>query len=78
PRRMYDHPNNVFVAGFIGSPAMNLFEVSVVDGGVMFGTVVHPVDRDSLAAAGPTITLGVRPEDLELTPGRGLPVVVEV
>jgi multiple sugar transport system ATP-binding protein len=32
PRRMYDHPNNVFVAGFIGSPAMNLFEVPVVDG----------------------------------------------
>ena len=26
PRRMYDHPNNVFVAGFIGSPAMNLLE----------------------------------------------------
>ena len=38
PRRMYDHPNNVFVAGFIGSPAMNLLEVPVTDGGVKFGT----------------------------------------
>ena len=38
PRRMYDHPDNVFVAGFIGSPAMNLFEVPVDGGGVKFGT----------------------------------------
>ena len=37
PRRMYDHPNNVFVAGFIGSPAMNLLDVAVVDGGVKPG-----------------------------------------
>src|SRR6476659_11011526 len=34
PRRMYDHPANVFVAGFIGSPAMNLMNVPVTDGGV--------------------------------------------
>src|SRR5699024_6815345 len=33
PRRMYDHPNNVFVAGFIGSPAMNLFEAPLSDQG---------------------------------------------
>ena len=37
PRRMYDHPDNVFVAGFIGSPAMNLLDVPVNDGGVKFG-----------------------------------------
>src|SRR5207342_2417921 len=34
PREMYDHPANIFVAGFIGSPAMNLVTVPVVDGGV--------------------------------------------
>ncbi|MBK5250038.1 MAG: ATP-binding cassette domain-containing protein, partial [Actinomycetales bacterium] len=45
PRRMYDHPDNVFVAGFIGSPAMNLFDVPVVDGGVKFGSIVHPIER---------------------------------
>ena len=49
PRRMYDHPDNVFVAGFIGSPAMNLFNVPVVDGGVKFGAGTHPIDRERLA-----------------------------
>ena len=37
PREMYDSPANVFVAGFIGSPAMNLISVPVTDGGVKFG-----------------------------------------
>ena len=79
PRRMYDHPNNVFVAGFIGSPAMNLFDVPIVDGGVQFGSLVHPVDRDVLAQAkGNHVTLGVRPEDLDPTTGDGLPIVIDV
>ena len=80
PRALYDHPDNVFVAGFIGSPAMNLLELPVVDGGVKFGGVVYPVQRDVLdAAAGNTVTLGVRPEDLETAPsGEGLPVEVDV
>ena len=33
PRELYDHPDNVFVAGFIGSPAMNLIEAPLTDGG---------------------------------------------
>jgi multiple sugar transport system ATP-binding protein len=79
PRGMYDHPNNVFVAGFIGSPAMNLFEVPVVDGGVKFGSGTHPIERADLASAGQKVTLGVRPEDLSITgDGQGLPVTVEV
>ncbi len=79
PRRMYDHPDNVFVAGFIGSPAMNLLDVPVTDGGVKLGTGVHPVGREYLTDAGGTVTLGVRPEDLSLTTaGQGLPVVVDV
>ena len=49
PRRMYDHPDNVFVAGFIGSPAMNLLEVPVIDGGVKFGTSTYPIEREHLA-----------------------------
>ena len=52
PRRMYDHPANVFVAGFIGSPAMNLFEVPVVDGGVTFGTGVARSTATSRPGAG--------------------------
>ncbi|MBK9102033.1 MAG: sn-glycerol-3-phosphate ABC transporter ATP-binding protein UgpC [Austwickia sp.] len=79
PRRMYDHPNNVFVAGFIGSPAMNLFDVPVVDGGVKFGDHTHPVDRSWLADAGSHVTLGVRPEDLEISAtGGGLPITIDV
>ena len=48
PRRMYDHPNNVFVAGFIGSPAMNLLDVEVIDGGVSVSGSKIAVERDRL------------------------------
>jgi multiple sugar transport system ATP-binding protein len=76
---MYDHPENVFVAGFIGSPAMNLFDVPVVDGGVKFGTTTYPIERDFLTGEGKEVTLGVRPEDLAITmEGEGLPVTVQV
>ena len=79
PRRMYDHPDNVFVAGFIGSPAMNLFNVPVVDGGVKFGSGTHPIERDLLTGVGQEVTLGVRPEDLTIsTADEGLAVTVEV
>ena len=79
PRRMYDHPNNVFVAGFIGSPAMNLLDVPVIDGGVKFGTGAYPIEREHLASAGQQVTVGVRPEDLSITTdGSGLPVTVDV
>ena len=80
PRHMYDHPNNVFVAGFIGSPAMNLMTVPVADGGVRLGDYTHPVERGFLdKASGNEVVLGVRPEDLELSDsGRGLPIEVDV
>jgi multiple sugar transport system ATP-binding protein len=79
PRRMYDHPDNVFVAGFIGSPAMNLFDVPVIDGGVKFGSGIHPIERGILDGVGKEVTLGVRPEDLLITTqDQGLPVTVEV
>ncbi|AKU15717.1 ABC transporter ATP-binding protein [Luteipulveratus mongoliensis] len=79
PRRMYDHPDNVFVAGFIGSPAMNLLNAPVTDGGVKLGSVVHPVEREALTGAGQRVTLGVRPEDLEPnSEGKGIAVEVDV
>ena len=78
PRELYDQPKNVFVAGFIGSPAMNLFELDQVDGGVSFGDTVYPVSRDVLGrAAGGRVVVGVRPEDLEVS-DRGLPIEVDV
>jgi multiple sugar transport system ATP-binding protein len=80
PRNLYDRPKNVFVAGFIGSPAMNLLELPVVDGGVQFGGTVYPVPHEILDEAhGRTVTLGTRPEDLETAAqGEGLQVEVDV
>ncbi|MGW5369863.1 diacetylchitobiose ABC transporter ATP-binding protein MsiK [Streptomyces sp. NPDC004009] len=70
PRNMYDKPANLFVAGFIGSPAMNLVEVPITDGGVKFGNSVVPVNRDALKAAADkgdrTVTVGVRPEHFDV------------
>jgi multiple sugar transport system ATP-binding protein len=80
PRNLYDQPANVFVAGFIGSPAMNLLQLPVTEGGVQFGGAVYPVPRNVLGEAhGKTVSLGVRPEDLERAEdGQGLEVAVEV
>ncbi len=83
PRVMYENPANVFVAGFIGSPQMNLVEARIVDGGVQVAGRVAQIDREKVAAAtaegAKTLTLGFRPEDLEVTDGEtGLPVQVNV
>ncbi|WP_349897708.1 ABC transporter ATP-binding protein [Parafrigoribacterium soli] len=79
PRELYAQPKNVFVAGFIGSPAMNLFDADVVDGGLKFGTAVARVDRDTLAGAATKVTIGIRPEDVMVSPtGEGLPVSVDI
>ena len=52
PRRMYDHPNNVFVAGFIGSPAMNLLTIPLDGNTLKFGAGEVPVPREAAAEAG--------------------------
>ncbi|MGB3911606.1 MAG: sn-glycerol-3-phosphate ABC transporter ATP-binding protein UgpC [Pseudolysinimonas sp.] len=80
PRDLYEHPENVFVAGFIGSPAMNLFDADIVDGGLKFGTGTAKVDREVTAnTKAKKVTIGVRPEDLVIsTSGQGLPVEVDV
>ncbi|MDH6135353.1 multiple sugar transport system ATP-binding protein [Kitasatospora sp. MAA4] len=74
PRNMYDRPANLFVAGFIGSPAMNLVEVPLVDGGVKFGGSVINIDREHLAGAGldKTVTVGIRPEHFEIVTEGGI------
>jgi multiple sugar transport system ATP-binding protein len=77
PRDLYDHPKNVFVAGFIGSPAMNLLELPATDGGVKLGDTVFPVERAVLDKAGGKLTMGFRPEDLVLSE-HGLAVEVDV
>ena len=78
PRALYETPKNVFVAGFIGSPAMNLLQLPIVAGGVQFGTKVLPVDKAILAKTkAKTITVGLRPEDLVVAK-EGIDVDVDV
>lgn len=71
PLALYDNPKNLFVAGFIGSPAMNLMEGPIREGGVEVGQYVVPVPRDVLAKAGSekTLILGIRPENFSLGQG---------
>jgi multiple sugar transport system ATP-binding protein len=71
PLDLYDRPANPFVAGFIGSPSMNLFEGNVVDGpdGSRFranGGVDLPLGGTIAVSPDAPITLGVRPEHLEM------------
>jgi multiple sugar transport system ATP-binding protein len=81
PRQMYDKPKNVFVAGFIGSPAMNLLPVTM-DGDILhFGAAEIRVPRSAAdAAAGSrSVTVGARPEDMKIVEsGQGLATEVEV
>ena len=72
PQELYYRPANLFVAEFIGSPAMNLVRAELTGGEVRFGDRVLPVPdgvrsaRPSLAAyVGKQVVLGIRPEDLE-------------
>ena len=71
PANLYDHPNNVFVAGFIGSPAMNLVNLTLVDGGAAIGTNVIPLEREIVADAAKhgasSVMVGFRPEDMHIT-----------
>jgi multiple sugar transport system ATP-binding protein len=80
PQQMYDHPNNVFVAGFIGSPAMNFLRARLEkeNGGyqVTFGSTRIPIDREVVGEVKERrgqdigehvgeIVLGIRPEHME-------------
>jgi multiple sugar transport system ATP-binding protein len=75
PRALYDRPANVFVAGFIGSPAMCLCTVAVGDGGVELGGQRLPVN--GAAREREAVVVGLRPESLELA-SDGLPARVQV
>ncbi len=68
PLELYDTPANLFVAGFIGLPPMNFFDVEVKNGELIcesFKVALTPEEKGSLERyEGATITLGVRPEDI--------------
>lgn len=80
PRLLYDRPSHVFVAGFIGSPAMNLVTAPVgSSGGLKIGAwAVSLPDEARARLAGSKVTLGVRPEGFRLVgAGDGFPVLVD-
>ena len=87
PQEVYNHPYNLFVAGFIGSPQMNLFDAKLVKNGdryaVELGGVTVELSEDKQAAlkannvAEQEITLGVRPEHISLADD-GVAAVIDV
>jgi multiple sugar transport system ATP-binding protein len=81
PRTLYDKPNNVFVAGFMGSPSMNLLTLPLTADGAKLGEAVVPLPRELLAEASSKglkeVVFGVRPENLTLGTA-GLPVTIDI
>jgi multiple sugar transport system ATP-binding protein len=78
PLRLYQEPANVFVAGFIGSPGMNIAEFQIADGGVRVGPATIPVPRQDVGTS-VEVSVGFRPESLELVgPDDGFAAVVAV
>ena len=80
PLGLYDKPVNLFVAGFIGSPQMNLMEAVAANGQAKIGEYAVPVDEAAASKMSGNITVGVRPEAWRLTTKEqgGLPVDVTV
>jgi multiple sugar transport system ATP-binding protein len=73
PRNLYDRPVNAFVAGFIGSPAMNLRKVRMSGNGAQLGNIVLPLQPSVMQAVQQQglseIILGVRPESFHVPDG---------
>jgi lactose/L-arabinose transport system ATP-binding protein len=77
PTELYDHPANLFVAGFIGSPKMNFIRATVTAngaGGVTLanpafsgGNIVAPVSQNGKLEVGTPVTVGLRPDNLQIT-----------
>ena len=80
PLNLYDRPGNLFVAGFIGSPAMNLLAATLTTTGARIGDYDLPIDRAAASRATGDITVGVRPEAWRLVGPEegGLPIRVTV
>jgi multiple sugar transport system ATP-binding protein len=80
PLNLYDKPVNLFVAGFIGSPQMNLLEATAHEGKAQIGKYHVPVDPASEQKMSGNITVGVRPEAWRLVSAEegGLPIKVTV
>jgi multiple sugar transport system ATP-binding protein len=77
PLELYDRPVNLFVAGFIGSPAMNILEGRIESSGFAMGNLMLPVQNVPAASVGRPAFYGIRPEHFQLR-SDGIPVEVIV
>ncbi|TPM41517.1 sn-glycerol-3-phosphate ABC transporter ATP-binding protein UgpC [Mesorhizobium sp. B2-3-4] len=77
PLELFDRPANLFVAGFIGSPSMNLLKGVVRKGGVDIAGALFPVAAGNAVEEGRAVVYGVRPEHLEIHPD-GVPAKISV
>ena len=75
PLDLYDRPANVFVAGFIGPPAMNIIAGTIADGRFSAAGATLPLPAGITASGG--VKYGIRPEHLQLSP-EGLPATVRL
>ncbi|GGD87848.1 MULTISPECIES: ABC transporter ATP-binding protein [Rhizobium] len=82
PLELYDRPRNIFVAGFLGSPAMNFLEGTIEDAGnpvlSLPGGSRVPLSRAPVNSANRPMTLGIRPEDISFGGENGVDAVVKV
>ena len=78
PLDLYDHPRNLFVAGFIGSPAMNFLKGKLEGGAFRAeGGAALPLPGKGNGSDGKPVVYGIRPEHFQLSP-EGLPATVHV
>jgi len=77
PLDLYERPATVFVAGFIGSPAMNLVSGQLEARGVAIGDLALPVNGGA-GEAGRKVTVGLRPESLGLAGDGPIPIKTEL
>ncbi|MGO4572368.1 ABC transporter ATP-binding protein [Microvirga sp. 2TAF3] len=77
PLELYDRPVNLFVAGFIGSPAMNVLEGRIESSGFVMGDLTLPVQNAPGASVRRPVYYGIRPEHFHLS-DEGIPVEVSV
>lgn len=77
PLDLYDRPNNIFVAGFIGSPAMNFLSGHIRDNGFRVGQLTLPLPSTRGVQEGMPVTYGIRPEHWMLD-GEGVPATVRL
>jgi sn-glycerol 3-phosphate transport system ATP-binding protein len=81
PMEVFDRPANTYVAGFIGTPAMNLLDATLTNGGTAArlagGTLLPFADGRREGEEGRKLMVGIRPEHVRIEPG-GLPLVIDL